>query len=295
MLASLHVPRHVPRLTARAGERRPCRLRMALLVAAPLLLAACTADPTVTGVRPTAEDIAEGGEAATLVRIGDTMRDAGDVVGAIPFYRRAHQIDSLSAEPLVRLAEALQIMGAYDEASRTWRAALVINPNDPALLRGYGYTLIAVNQPQLAIDQLKASLEIADDVRPYNGLGVAYDMIGDPRAAQMHYRLGLQLMPDNLTILNNLGLSLALSGDFEDSIVLLRRVVASQDATARHRQNLALAYGLSGQVELAAQVASEDLGDEAVASNLAYYAILRAETDPAARFAALGPRIAGFD
>ena len=289
---------HSRRLALPAGARRPRRQRI-LLAAAPVILAACTTNPITSGVRPTAADraadISEGGEGAALLRIGDTMRDSGDVAGAIPFYRRAHQIDSLSADPLVRLAEALQIVGAYDEASRTWRAALVIHRNDPALLRGYGQTLIALNQPQLAVDMLKASLEIAEDVRAYIGLGVAFDMIGDPRGAQVHYRLGLQMAPDSLTILSNLGLSMALSGNFKESIKTLRRVVASQDATARHRQNLALAYGLAGQVELAAEVAREDLDDEAVASNLAYYAILRAETDPAARFAALGPRIAGFD
>ena len=107
------------------------------------------------------------------------------------------------------------------------------------------------------------------------GLGVAYDMIGDAREAQVHYRMGLQLAPNNVTLLNNLGLSLALSGDLPGSIDLLLRVVASAAATARHRQNLALAYGLSGQIEQAAAVARQDLDEEAVANNLAYYAILR--------------------
>ena len=284
-------------LTAAFWPRRP-RLRpgprIALILAAPVLLAACVANPTTIGDRP-GKAVPPGGESAALVRVADSMRDAGDVAGAIPFYRRAHQLDTLQATPLVRLALALHTVRAYGEASQTWRAALKLDPDNADALRGYGYSLLALNKPQLAIDQLRTSNEIQEDVRSYNGLGVAYDMIGDARGAQVHYRMGLQLVPDNVTLLNNLGLSLALSGDSPESINLLLRVVASAAATARHRQNLALAYGLSGQIEQAAAVARQDLDEESVANNLAYYAILRAETDPAARFSALGPRVAGFD
>ncbi len=222
------------------------------------------------------------------------MRDAGDVAGAIPFYRRAHQLDALQSTPLIRLALALHTLRAYEEAARTWRSALKLAPNNADALRGYGNSLIALNKPHLAIDQLRRSNEVEEDLRAYNGLGVAYDMIGDARGAQVHYRMGLQLAPDNMPLLNNLGLSLALSGDFPESINLLLRVVASATVTARHRQNLALAYGLSGQIEEAAAVARQDLDEVAVANNLAYYAILRAETDPAARFAAIG-RPSGID
>ncbi len=223
------------------------------------------------------------------------MRDAGDVRGAIPFYRRAHQLDTIQATPLIRLAIALQTVRAYAEASQVWQAALALDPGNAEALRGYGNNLIALNKPQLAVDKLRASNEIEEDARTYNGLGVAYDMIGDAREAQVHYRLGLQLAPDNVALRNNLGLSLALSGDFQDSIDLLLGVVASAAATARHRQNLALAYGLSGQIEQAAAVARQDLDEQAVASNRAYYAILRAETDPAVRSAILRSHVAGFD
>lgn len=290
----MFVPPKLRRSTAATTRSRRPRPRWVLALAAPLLLAACVANPTTTDVRP-GQLALPGQESESLVRIADSMRDAGDLAGAIPFYRRAHQLNTLHPVPLVRLALALHTVGAYEEASRTWQTALKLDPDNADALRGYGYSLLALNKPQLAIDQLRASNEVMEDVRAYNALGVAYDMIGDPRGAQAHYRMGLQLEPDNVTILNNLGLSLALSNDFSESIDVLLRVVSSALVTARHRQNLALAYGLAGQTEQAAAVARQDLDEEAVANNLAYYAILRAETDPAARFAALGSRVAGFE
>jgi Flp pilus assembly protein TadD len=51
-------------------------------------------------------------------------------------------------------------------------------------------------------------------------------------------------------------------------------------ATTRHRQNLALAYGLAGDPERAAQVARRDLDEATVRQNLKMYATLRALNDP---------------
>ena len=48
---------------------------------------------------------------------------------------------------------------------------------------------------------------------------------------------------------NNLGLSLALSGQHAEAIEMLRAVVDEPGAKARNRQNLALAYGLAGDLD----------------------------------------------
>ena len=204
-------------VTAALRSRRP-RPRIALFLVLPVLLAACVANPTAIGVGP-GQAVPPGGESAALVRVADSMRDAGDVAGAIPFYRRAHQLDTLQATPLIRLAVALHTVRAYDEASRTWRSALKLDPDNADARRGYGYSLIALNKPQPAIDQLRTSNEIEEDVRSYNGLGVAYDMIGDTRGAQMHYRMGLQVAPDNMTLLNNLLSATALAASSEAMVL----------------------------------------------------------------------------
>ena len=110
----------------------------------------------------------------------------------------------------------------------------------------------------------------------------------EPVPVPVHYRLGLQLAPENVTLLNNLGLSLALSGDFPASIDLLLRVVASAAATARHRQNLALIYGLANRTDDARAVARLDLDELSVERNLAYYAMLQRIEDSRRRAAAIG-------
>jgi Flp pilus assembly protein TadD len=68
-------------------------------------------------------------------------------------------------------------------------------------------------------------------------------------------------------------------GEYGEAIAMLERAVQDPTATARVRQNLALAYGLAGEREAAERVAGLDLDDAAVAHNLSYYDLLRGTGD----------------
>lgn len=251
-------------------------------LAGALLLAACASQP----VEPKSGVL--NADAASLIRVADTTRRAGDTAAAIPLYRRAHELDPESAIPLIQLAEALNELGAYSEAATAWAEALRLKPSDPVALSGYGSTLTALNQPHLALDKFRQALALQPIPGSYNGMGVALDMLGRPEEAQASYRDGLDLAPDHVGIANNLGLSLALSGRYADAIEVLERTVTLPGAGARHRQNLALAYGLAGDTERATQIARMDLDEQAVLQNLSYYAVLRDMGDHARKVQAVG-------
>jgi hypothetical protein len=87
---------------------------------------------------------------------------------------------------------------------------------------------------------------------------------------------------------NNLGLSLALSGQHAEGIELLRKVVDEPGAKARNRQNLALAYALAGDLVAAERISRLDLDEEAVQNNLSYFAALGAIADDRKRASGLG-------
>ena len=89
--------------------------------------------------------------------------------------------------------------------------------------------------------------------------------------AQGVYETGLTHDPTNLSLLNNLGLSLALSGQHDRAISLLSELVNDPSATPQIRQNLALAYGLAGNFEAARAVGAIDLPPGAVESNVNFY------------------------
>jgi Flp pilus assembly protein TadD len=82
---------------------------------------------------------------------------------------------------------------------------------------------------------------------------------------------------------NNLGLSLAFAGHYKGAIEILRPLALRPGASARDRQNLALAYGLSGDVDQAKKFARMDMDSREVERNLSYYAALRSIADPVMR------------
>ncbi len=253
------------------------------------LAAGCASDPLSDSIGRSMEDGARNASKAdSLMRVAASTARAGDVATAAALYRRAHSMDENNAKALIGLGNALSGLGSYEGAREAYRKALDIKPDNPDALHGLGNSLIALDQPAAAIDHFEAVLKKRQDARSYNGIGVAHDMMGDHAGAQAYYKTGLKTTPGNLSLRNNLGLSLALAGDFEAAIKLLRRVASDPRAGSRQRLNLALVYGLSGDSIAAAEVARIDLDEPAVRRNLAYYRTLRALKDPRATLDAVG-------
>jgi len=262
-----------------------------------LVLASCSNDPIVSAARPTKEDMANqpmpapAGTIPALMRMGEATRQAGNPKDALAYFRRAHQIDIFAPLPLVKIGVTLNDLGQYNEAAEVFKDAIALDHNNTEALRGLGAALIGVNQPALAIENLKAALEIEADHRTYNALGVASDHLGDHDTAQKYYDEGLKIFPNNLTLLNNLGLSQILSGNLEAATASLVTAAQLPGAGARQRQNLALAYGLAGHDQEAARILRLDLDNQAIQANLAYYGILRAADNAALMAAVMGVHV----
>jgi Flp pilus assembly protein TadD len=282
-------------------KRRMTSASAALLCS--LVLSGCASDAIFGFLRPRPEEaaaekgqlgpklglLAKPGSYSTLLRLGQSTLSAGEPQAAVFFLRRAHQAEPMEAAPLVSLGRAYAMLSAYNEASEAYRAALTRQSENTEALRGLGGAMIALNQPFLAIDQFDAALRIdPSDYRSYNGMGVAYDIAGDHRAAQAHYRVGLAERPGDLSLQNNLALSLALTEDFEESTGLLTRLASDPTANRRHRLNLALVHGLSGDVQRAARWARRELNEDEVRDNLLYYQTLRAMGDSGKTAAVFG-------
>ncbi len=258
-------------------------LRAALLATVAFGLAACASDshlePSASAAaRASAEATGEapGSPASTLLRVARSTRDNGDFASAVTVYKRVHELSPFRADILVELGQVLSALGAHNEAAEVYREALKLDAKNVDGLRGLGNALLAMNQPELALEQFVAGLALQNDPRLYNGMGVVQDMNGNYQSAQDSYRRGLDIAPNDANLRNNLALSLAISGKYDDAIQILSRLANERRGTTRHRQNLALVYGLSGKFAEAAGVARLDFDEPTVQNNLAYYETLRA-------------------
>jgi Flp pilus assembly protein TadD len=283
-------------MTQATRERRPARLPIVrpLMLTVFLALSACsvfsgkdTAGTRASGATP--GNLAPEQSADTMLKVADETRAGGDLGNAVGLYRRAHELAPGNPAPLARAGDTLAQMQSYTQAADAYQAALSIDANDPELHRGFANVLLALGKPQLALAHLEiAASKNTGDPRIFNALGVAHDLAGRHDLAQQDYRRGIALAPDQVSLRNNLGLSQALSGDFNGGIATLSDLVSRPGATPRNRQNLALVYGLAGDNAHAALVARTDLDEAAVKNNLAYFTLLRSLDDVGRTAAILG-------
>lgn len=253
--------------------------RIRRLVLAGMVAGVWTGLAGCAGTPPTASQIAEenrDSQVAQILRVAETTRRGGDLVSAAGLYRRAHDMAPERAAPLIALGDTLAALGSYPDAVQAYAMATEREPANAELRYGYGRTLMAMNRPQDAAEQFRAAIAVnPKDGRAFNGLGVALDQAGDHDAAQQAYMDGLEIAPDHFGLQNNLAFSMLLSGDVADAVARFEQIARQPQATARNRQNLALAYGLAGDSVRAAAVAGQDLGGAEVKNNLAAYARMR--------------------
>jgi Flp pilus assembly protein TadD len=151
------------------------------------------------------------------------------------------------------------------------------NGRTAPLLVELGKAYLAGDQDNLALPTL---LE-ARDKEPNNWeilstLGVAYDYQGNYADARDAYAKALIASPSNPTVLNNLALSQAASGDLDGGIATLEQAVDQPAALAQSRQNLALLMALKGDPDAAERLARKDLPPDVADNNNAYFRMISA-------------------
>lgn len=97
----------------------------------------------------------------------------------------------------------------------------------------HGRSLLAAGDTAGAIAAFRAALLASpQSIDALNGLGVAYDRIGRYDLSRSWYDTALAIDPKAVLVLNNLGYSLYLQGNYAAAIPLLQQVVESDDVAA---------------------------------------------------------------
>lgn len=172
--------------------------------AALLLLGACASVP----VEPETGGPGQKASSAQVLSICEKLARSRDTRLAIGLCEKAHLEDQQNPVPLLLLGDMLQQQGALAQAGRAYGMAIDLDPENVEAHYGLGKVFLARNQFDLAIEQFEVARELnTRDHRLYNALGVVLDNLGDHVAAQAHYKIGLELAPDNHALKKNLMLS----------------------------------------------------------------------------------------
>ena len=260
------------------------RSRLARFSPVPVLLALTLIGGGCAGLTPApAEIAAEDNDAqfSQAMRMAESVRASGDMSAAAVFYRRAHSLAPDQLEPIIGLAQSAAAVGAKEQALQFYRKAVVLAPDNIQARLGSGRVLLAMERPDLAAPELRAAIAAQPgDYRAYVALGVALDLSCEQRQAQQVYREGLLHDSGNMSLRNNLALSLAFSGDTGEAIGILSELSHELGAGPRVRQNLALVYSLAGRPQDAAALARRDFSGARLRHNLALYESLRGVDGP---------------
>jgi Flp pilus assembly protein TadD len=139
------------------------------------------------------------------------------------------------------------------------------------VLGAYGRALAEAGDYNQALQVLeRAHSPDQPDWHILSAQGAVLDQMGRHADAQRYYLTALKMVPDEPSVLSNLGLSYALSKDLPNAEATLRRASAHPPVDQRVRQNLALVVGLQGRFAEAETIARADLPAEEAVANVAY-------------------------
>jgi Flp pilus assembly protein TadD len=251
--------------------------RLCLAAAAAALLmatSACTTTVRHTDTQPVTRNTSPS--AMSEMRIAQTSLESGNVELATTLFDKIVQADPKSVPGLTGLGDTLYAVGDFTRAGVYYQRASSYDPSASAPLIGIARVAIHQRRFDDAIAMYRGLLARSpDDLMASAGLGAALDLKGNHAGAQAVLRQALKANPGDPLLSVNLGLSLVLGGDPREGANVLLDVTRYPGAPPQARQDLALAYGLLGNTEAAAEILGRDLPKASVQDNLRFYEIQR--------------------
>jgi Flp pilus assembly protein TadD len=186
-----------------------------------------------------------------------------DAQSAVEHSGQEYSKDPRNIDKALAYAKSLKAIGQKGQALAVLQQASLISGSDKRVASEYGRLALEMDQVSVA----KKLLEVADDPgnpdwRVVLARGTVLAKEGRYREAIGFYERAQALQPGHPSVVNNLALAYAMSGDASKGEELLRQASTSSEANPKVRQNLALVLGLQGKYDESTKVGSVDLSPD---------------------------------
>ncbi|SDJ05995.1 MULTISPECIES: tetratricopeptide repeat protein [Bradyrhizobium] len=223
----------------------------------------------------TMSDVTGSITSSKTAAVPDDPRQAVDVYG------ERYRANPKDADAALAYGQALRATGQRAQAAAVLEQATIANPGNKALIAGYGRALADNGNSQAAFDVLsRAHSPSNPDWRILSVQGTTLDKMGKHEEARRYYATALKIVPEEPSVLSNLGLSYMLTRELPQAEETLRRAYGNPRADGRVRQNLALVVGLQGRFAEAETIAKGDLPADEATANVAYLREMLSRKDP---------------
>lgn len=168
-------------------------------------------------------------------------------------------------------ANVLRATGRDQQALAVMQQMVIHHPKDNDVLSAYGKSLASTGNFAKALKVIeRAQRPDRPDWRLFSAQGAILDQLERSKEARLQYRKALDIVPNEPSVLSNLGMSYVLTGDLRAAETYLRQAIRQPKADSRVRQNLALVVGLQGNFQEAETIARGELPAAEAEDNIAY-------------------------
>lgn len=275
----------IPRLLPNATQ---------LLFVASMVLSGCSTTSTVSEADLEDYDEFYDGEAELvyenkelpktaeeMIELGDSQLVQGKQDEALYQYVKAADQDNNSYIALYKIGGIHSKRGNEALAIKAYEMALNINPDNGEANEGLALLLLNKREYGKARKHLvKAEASgAAISWRVYNSLGVISDLEEEYKQAIIYYQKALTVQPEMPLILNNMGYSHYMSGDWDSAEKYYRKAVLNGEYFERAWRNLGLLYVRKAEYEEAVSAFTQVEGLPEAYNDIGFICMLNGEYD----------------
>jgi Flp pilus assembly protein TadD len=200
------------------------------------------------------------------LNVADAAIAGGDPAMALSVSQSVLKDNPDNVDALVHEGDAYYALGRCPASEAAYQLALTQNPKSTAAETGLGRCLIKTDPAGAEAALEQAVQDDPGNADALNDLGIARDLQGNFAGAVDPYRRALLANPGDIAAEDNLGLSLALSGDGPAALQYLGPLATGPGANAKTREDYAVGLVSIGRIAEAKQVLSVDLPPDQVSA-----------------------------
>lgn len=238
-------------------------------VAAGLLVSGCAQNGAMPG-----SDLL--GEATAFTRPAPQPAEDGvvtekELAEATGYWAERYAKAPTDLETALNYAKNLKAMGRKQQALAVLQQSGMFHADSRELAGEYGRLALDLGQMNVAEKLLTFADDPAKpDWRVISARGTVLAKQGKYAESIPYFERALTLKQNHPSLLNNLALAHAMTGEANKAEGLLRQAADAGASEAKIRQNLALVLGLQGKYQESTQIASRDMPADTAAAETAY-------------------------
>jgi tetratricopeptide (TPR) repeat protein len=178
-------------------------------------------------------------KARTQANLARTLAENGRPEEAIRSYRSSLALEPDAPRTLVALGSLLAQQARYSEAQSALERALALDAQLPEVHNALGILAAARGETERAIETFATAVRLRGDDADFNfNLATALAVSGKPQQAVGYFERAVALNPSDFKSRNNLGIALAQSGRLAEAAAQFRAALELEPQSAEARQNL---------------------------------------------------------